>query len=234
MKYMGSKNRIAKEILPIILEHKNNVRFYIEPFVGGANVIDKIDKSLNRIGFDLNPYLIALLQALQNNNWIYPKEYDNEYYKYVRDNKDKFDKAVVGFIGFNCYGARFFEGFCRDGLGKRNYYIEYCNNLDKQRGNLKNIEFICSDYKNIIFPDEPCIIYCDPPYFNTKKYKYNNIDYNEFWDWCRELSKKHFIYISSFEAPEDFKCIWQKERCISLTKDTSSKKNIERLFIKEC
>ena len=52
MKYMGSKNRIAKEILPIILEHKNNVRFYIEPFVGGANVIDKIDKSLNRIGFD--------------------------------------------------------------------------------------------------------------------------------------------------------------------------------------
>ena len=230
---MGSKNRIAKEILPIILEHKNNVRFYIEPFVGGANIIDKVDKSLNRIGFDLNPYLIALLQALQNDNWIYPKEYDNEYYKYVRDNKDKFDKAVVGFIGLNCYGGGFFDGFRRDSLGKRNYYIEYCNNLDKQRVNLKNIEFICSDYKNIIFPDKPCIIYCDPPYFNTKKYKYNNIDYNEFWDWCRELSKKHFIYISSFEAPEDFKCIWQKERCVSLTKDTGSKKNIEKLFIKK-
>lgn len=231
MKYMGSKNKIAKEILSIVLEHKNKVNVYIEPFVGGANVIDKVDSSIRRIGYDLNPYLIALLKALQNDNWEYPKEYDNEYYKYVRDNKDKFDKAEIGFIGMNSYAGKFFGGFRRDSLGKRNYYKEYCNNLDKQRNNLKDIEFICCNYKDIIFSNEPCIIYCDPPYNSTTKYVYNNIDYNEFWNWCRELSKKHFIYISSFEAPDDFKCVWQKERNVSLTKDTGSKKNIERLFV---
>ncbi|ASJ21759.1 DNA adenine methylase [Brachyspira hampsonii] len=232
MKYMGSKNRIAKYILPFILEHKNEVKYYFEPFVGGANVICKVDNSLIKKGSDLNPYLIALLKALQNEQWNYPDEYDNEYYKYVRDHKYEFDPAIVGFIGFNCYGARFFEGFCRDSLGKRNYYKEYCSNLEKQRVNLGNIEFICSDYKDVIFPDEPCIVYCDPPYSNTKKYKYNDINYEEFWNWCRTLSKKHFVYISSFDAPKDFKCIWEKERSISLTKNTGSKKNIERLFTK--
>lgn len=44
MKYMGSKSRIAKDIVPIIQSYINNndIDMYIEPFVGGANVIDKI------------------------------------------------------------------------------------------------------------------------------------------------------------------------------------------------
>ncbi len=39
MKYMGSKNRIAKQILPIILKNRTKEQYYIEPFVGGANLI---------------------------------------------------------------------------------------------------------------------------------------------------------------------------------------------------
>ena len=57
MKYMGSKNRIAKEILPIMLEKREN-RTWVEPFVGGANMIDKVQGK--RIGADINPYLIYL------------------------------------------------------------------------------------------------------------------------------------------------------------------------------
>ena len=47
MKYVGSKNRLSKQIAPIIqryviekMIHKGNG--YWEPFVGGANMIDKI------------------------------------------------------------------------------------------------------------------------------------------------------------------------------------------------
>jgi DNA adenine methylase len=38
MKYMGSKNRIAKHIVPIIQSYidDNQVQHYIEPFVGGV------------------------------------------------------------------------------------------------------------------------------------------------------------------------------------------------------
>lgn len=44
IKYMGSKSRIAKDIIPIIQKYidDNEITSYIEPFCGGANVIDKI------------------------------------------------------------------------------------------------------------------------------------------------------------------------------------------------
>lgn len=41
MQYLGSKNKISKHILPILLEYLDD-RTYVEPFVGGANMIDKI------------------------------------------------------------------------------------------------------------------------------------------------------------------------------------------------
>ena len=38
MKYMGSKNRIAKHILPIMIKEANEkgITTYVEPFVGGV------------------------------------------------------------------------------------------------------------------------------------------------------------------------------------------------------
>ena len=44
MKYMGSKNRIAKHILPIMLAEaeKHNITTWVEPFVGGGGMIDKV------------------------------------------------------------------------------------------------------------------------------------------------------------------------------------------------
>ena len=60
MKYMGSKSRIAKYIVPIIQRYidDNNIEYYWEPFVGGANVIDKICCK-HKIGSDKNKYLIC-------------------------------------------------------------------------------------------------------------------------------------------------------------------------------
>ena len=67
MKYMGSKNKYSKYIVPIIQKaiNDNDVNLYIEPFVGGANLIDKIDCN-KRIGYDKNKYLIALLNQAKN------------------------------------------------------------------------------------------------------------------------------------------------------------------------
>ena len=63
MKYMGSKNRIAKYLLPIILKDRKDGQWYVEPFVGGANMIDKVDG--NRIGADKNEFLIEMWKGLQ-------------------------------------------------------------------------------------------------------------------------------------------------------------------------
>lgn len=43
MNYLGGKIRIAKEILPIILADRKEGQYFVEPFCGGCNVIDKYD-----------------------------------------------------------------------------------------------------------------------------------------------------------------------------------------------
>ena len=69
MVYQGSKNKIAKYIVPIIQKYidDNNITTYIEPFCGGLNIIDKI-KCKNRIASDYNEDLIALLKYIQQDN----------------------------------------------------------------------------------------------------------------------------------------------------------------------
>lgn len=58
MIYMGSKRQIAEQILAIILEGRKDGQYYVEPFCGGCNTIDKVPG--NRIANDSNPYLIAM------------------------------------------------------------------------------------------------------------------------------------------------------------------------------
>ena len=42
MKYMGSKRRIAKHILPIILKNRKENQVFYDLFVGGGNILDKV------------------------------------------------------------------------------------------------------------------------------------------------------------------------------------------------
>lgn len=64
MVYMGSKAKYAKHIVPILQKtiDENNIDTYIECFVGGANIIDKINCT-NKYGYDRSDTLIALLQT---------------------------------------------------------------------------------------------------------------------------------------------------------------------------
>lgn len=61
MWYVGSKNKLSKELIPIIQSYINsNTKGYLEPFVGGANMIDKVQCS-NKIGCDIHKELIKML-----------------------------------------------------------------------------------------------------------------------------------------------------------------------------
>ena len=54
MIYQGSKARLIKDILPYIQNciDSNKVNLYIEPFVGGANVIQHITRRVTNYGKD--------------------------------------------------------------------------------------------------------------------------------------------------------------------------------------
>ena len=73
------------------------------------------------------------------------------------------------------------------------------------------------------------MIYCDPPYNGTCKYK-DSIKHKEFFDWCRTKSKAgHIVYVSEYEAPNDFECIFEIE-ITHFMKTTNKDKQIERLY----
>lgn len=58
MKYMGSKARIVKYILPLMLD--DNYDNFYDVFCGGCSVIQEVPLNFNRIANDKNGYLIAM------------------------------------------------------------------------------------------------------------------------------------------------------------------------------
>jgi DNA adenine methylase len=230
MKYMGSKSRIAKEILPIILKDRQPEQWYVEPFVGGGNLIDKVDG--NRIGADNSEYVIEALKLIRDFPETLPKnntETNEEDYQKIRKSEHQ-SIGLKGYYGFSLsYGGKFFGGYRRDKIGKRDYINEAYRDAIKQSKKLQGVVLCLFNYYELPIPTGS-IIYCDPPYQGTTKYM-SALDYEIFWEWCRVKSKTNKVFISEYNAPDDFECIWQKEITSSLTKDTGSKKGIEKLFI---
>jgi site-specific DNA-adenine methylase len=53
---------------------------------------------------------------------------------------------------------------------------------------------------------ENAVIYCDPPYENSKQYfTGKDFDYEHFWEWFRTCP--YSVYVSSYNAPDDIKPI---------------------------
>lgn len=230
---MGSKNRIAKEIIPIILKNRKPNQWFIDLFCGGCNLIDKIDGK--RIANDKNKYLIAMWKGLQKGRKLtldIPKELFSEARtEYNNRTNIKFDDFEIGWIGFmGGFNGRFYGGGYSGIHGTRNYVQEQIRNTLKQVDKIKDIKFYNRDYSEFNFK-EPVIIYCDIPYFATKEYDTKDkFNYEKFWNWVRKTSKLgHEIYISEYTAPEDMKCIWSKEVKVSIRPDKTLNQT-ERLF----
>ena len=242
IKYFGSKSRIAKYIVPILQKEidDNNIQGYFEPFVGGANVIDKINCN-TKIGADLNRYLIALLKHVQSDgelpNSITKEEYDDVRSAFNNQDTSSYDGWYVGAVGFLAsYNGRWFDGGyarpgyenAKNGQRYRDYYRESKDNLLKQAPDLKDIHFLYGDYK--LADPHGMLIYCDPPYANTKQFANSkDFDYDIFWQTMREWSKDNIVYISELNAPDDFECVWEQEVSRSI-KAADKSKAVEKLF----
>ena len=236
MVYMGSKSRIAKEIVPIIQSYidDNNIHNYLEPFCGGGNVIDKV-KCEHKYASDVHPYLIALLKQTQKDTSVFPETITLEQYKDVKYNKEKYPDWYVCLVGFCAsFGGKFFNSYGQDSKGNRDIPNEQKRNLIKQSPNLKDIQFTCCDFRSINPIIKNFVIYCDIPYKNSTKYKVDDFPYDEFYDWCRQMAKNNIVLVSEYNMPDDFECIWQKEIRTSLCIDRAKtdSKRTEKLFIK--
>ena len=160
IKYMGSKSRIAKHIVPIIQQRIEdyNIKTYIDCFCGGCNIIDKVNCDV-RIASDNNEFLIELFKhrnELDKLPQIVTKEHYSECRKaYYNMDFSKYPQWYIGAIGFLAsYSGRFYDGGFNgqgylDGKSKRNYYDEAKRNLVSQIDSLNNIQFQCGDYEEL-------------------------------------------------------------------------------------
>lgn len=243
---MGSKNRLSKELVPIIQSYVDQpwCKGYLEPFVGGANMIDKI-RCERKFGSDIHKYLIALLKQAQLDTSIFPlhiseEEYYNVREKYKNNNVEDYDDWYIGLVGFcSAFGAQWFgtyaRGYKADKITPRDMPNEAIRNLIRQAPNLKNIKFKCCDFQKIN-KIKNFVIYCDIPYRNTSKYAVSDFPYDDFYEWCKEMGKYNTVLISEYSMPDDFECIWSKETSVSLNNSSGNlhnetNKRVEKLFI---
>lgn len=219
MKYTGSKARISKDLTDIFnkIIVENNVDNYIEPFVGGANVIENI-VCKNRYGFDNNKYLIALWKKVLS-GWTPPDFIDKETYQKVKVNPELFPDEFVGVAGICAsYNGNWFSSYGAIGIRSSNgkiekYYEQAVRGVLKQIEKLKNVKFAHRDYKSLdVSKMKDCLVYCDPPYAKNKKvYNDKGFNHEEFWEWARKLSENNYVIVSEYEAPADFSVIWEKQ-----------------------
>jgi len=231
MKYMGSKARIAKYILPIMLNDRKPGQWWVEPFVGGGNVIDKVTG--NRLGADIDPHAIEALKFIRDHPERVPKnnsEYNEEMYNDAKkrgglDPLDCFARFSYAF------GGVFRAGWRRDPGGRRDYVREAADNAVRQSKNLQGVDLVCASYERLDIPDNS-IVYCDIPYKGKEGYKSAGaFDHSAFFQWCREKVREgHTVFVSEYDAPNDFHPVWEREIKCSLAK-YGSKITAEKLFL---
>ena len=250
MVYQGSKSKYTNEIVPILqrIIDENNIELYVEPFVGGANVIDKI-KCKTKIGLDKNYSLIELHKQAQkdfnaipegsSSGWWYTAKDIYRRHKGMPSMEEEMEGWRIGAIQFlgSFNNGGFSRGYAKPEEGKREKYIEAYKNFKEQASKelYKDITFGWSSYENFHIV-ERALIYCDPPYYNTKPYGYafeTKFDYEAYWNWVRKMSKDNIVICSEQTFPDDFEIIWEKEANRTMNKENKFKA-IERLgFWKE-
>lgn len=200
MKYMGSKRRIAPQIVPIMLKGIRPDQPFIDLFCGGCNLISYVKHPL-RVANDINKPLIELHKAVLS-GWEPPLWISREEYYHIKDNTWLYDHHLVGYACFCVsYSGIPFSGFAGivkgvDG-GTRNYQDEARRNILAGATDLHGIKFLNTSYDRVDIPDGS-VVYADKPYRGTTGYRVA-FDHDRFFDWSRERErpiKSKFLFQS--------------------------------------
>lgn len=230
MIYPGGKDKIAKEVVPRLLAARNGHTTYIEPFVGGTNIMWRMAPHFDKcIGADYHQDLILLYQAVQQ-GWQppAPEEVTEELHDSLRHAEPS---ALRGFVGVCCS----FRGVWFGGFGDIKQRSSSRNTLLKQMESMGNVRFVHADYRTLTKVGPHCLIYCDPPYYATSGYSSGarHFDSHRFWDHARTWrAQGATVMVSEYQGPEDAECIWEGEKRVTLAVAAGKHRvAVDRLFV---
>ena len=233
MQYQGGKFRIVDDLLRVMLPLRKPGQVWVEPFVGGANVIAKVPGK--RIGADIHKPLIAMWQAVQR-GWLPPKVVSRELYNRVRAQQAKFPLELIAAVGFGTSFARkYWGGYLESDKRTRTrmpYAAQFRKNIEAQVPGVSCVKFLCSDYRALKLPKNS-FVYCDPPYNGVLGYSKTKFDNEEFWAWCTtQVRSGHVVFVSEYTAPEGWCAVWQRMQTVGVGNNNqgSSVRRVEKLF----
>ena len=107
--------------------------------------------------------------------------------------------------------------------------LERLQSLERLGGGIRrtvSLRVSQADYRKVDIPSRS-IIYCDPPYQNTKKYL-SSFDFDAFYGWC--LDNPHPVFISEYNMPEGFTPIAATGISNIMNSDRPVKR-VEKIFV---
>lgn len=216
MRYLGGKSRLAKEIVTAILADTSERETWYEPFIGGGSVcVEAAPHFRNVFASDVHEDLILMWQAAIAGwqppavpLWLY------------RELKNAQPSALRGFAGFGCaFGGKWFDSYAPHRVGSS------CRAVARQAVALKDARVFRASF-GAWFPPSG-VVYCDPPYAETTKYKTGDFDTLAFWSEVKRLARTHTVYVSEFKCPILAKVVWEKERRNEMAKKQTV---VDRLY----
>ena len=234
--YHGGKQKLGVKIVKEIYEiskENNKIVGYCEPFCGMLGVYQHIPDFFNKkmiyLAGDTNDSVIRMWKRAQK-NWKPPTTCTKAEYERLKMSSNS---ALKGYIGHQySFGGQYFMGYAPS-YGKKVDSTKASEKVVSISKKLSNTKFSTGDYKQYSNLSN-FIIYCDPPYQNTsQRYKFmNNFDSDEFWDWCRFMSKKNIIFVSCYNAPKDFTRIASfNHKLTGIIHSNGNRKRTEKLYI---
>jgi len=184
---------------------------YLEPFLGGANVMWRVGDHGTRMGADLDGRIFDLWKAILGVRsmptaapYVPPKISRERYYE-LKKVMDLSDPETL-YAGFCCSNrGRWFNGYHNAKSG------DAWRNIAKQIPSMKTVCLAKADYRK--HKPSGMMIYCDPPYEGETPYPgLPDFDSYEFWETMHEWAKRNTVLVSESKIPESAEILETFER----------------------
>lgn len=231
MRYVGGKYRQRKLFVPAILEHTPNRDRYLEPFVGGGSMLERMAPHFQHVrASDNHRDLVLMYQALQD-GWTPPDRVTREEYNRLREGDPS---ALRGFVGFGLsFGGKWFGGYATGkGVDEYTFAGQTERNLRRVMEHLpQDTVFSHRDYKDWR-PQPGTVVYCDPPY-ETRGVDYRTsvgFDHGCFWSTMDQWAQSGVhVYVSEFHAPTHWTYITESVQRLTLAANSPVSKRDQGL-----
>jgi DNA adenine methylase len=190
MHYLGSKAKHADQILAHVLKDRRPGQLYVEPFVGGGNVLCRVPQEQGpRLAADYNPFMVAVLKRLSE-GWEPRATITRPEYEALRDhyNANRFrggffsedEMADVASVALGAsFGSLWFGSWANDPPDRPGLrWGQARRGMLRDAVGHRGANFVCSSFDrleetwaayDVGIPDGS-LWYCDPPYRDTTGY----------------------------------------------------------------